>query len=168
MARVRGVIARSTAAGSRLSVTRIDLRENGRRAHLKDCVGHGHKGKGRNDYLVALAHAQREQSQMQAGGAGADGYGVLHAVIRSQLRFKGRKFRAQAEVRRAQNGGDGRDLRFGNVGRGKWNVRGHIALRLRAVAGQAVASGTGCLMSKPSSGTVASTRAMVSAAVPSP
>ena len=94
MARVRGVIARSTAVGSRLSVSGIDLRKDGRRAHLKYRVGHGHKGKRGKNHLVALADPQREQRQMQAGGAGADGHGVIHAVIRGQLRFKGRKFRA--------------------------------------------------------------------------
>ncbi len=34
-ARVRGVIARSNAAGSRLNVTRIDVREDRRRARRR-------------------------------------------------------------------------------------------------------------------------------------
>ncbi len=160
MARVRGVIARSTAVGSRLSVSGIDLCEDGRGAHLKYSVGHGHKGKGWKNDFVAIADSQREQRQMQAGSAGADGHGVLHGVIRGQLRFKGRKFRAQAEMGRAQDGGYGRDLRLGNVGRGEWNVRGHMRSGCNSPAG--CCRGTGCLMSKRSSGTVASTRAMVS------
>ena len=117
MARVRGVMARSTAGGIEIEGDAVDLRKDGRGAHLQDGIGHGDKSEGGNDDLVALADAQGEQSQMQAGGAGADGYGVGHGVIVGQCGFKGRQFRAEAEVRRAQNGGDGIDLRLGDVGR---------------------------------------------------
>ncbi len=153
MARVRGVIARSTATGSRLRVSGIDLREDRRRAHLEHRVGHGDKGKGRHNDFVALAHPQRQQCQMQAGGAGTDSHSVLNAVIRGQLRLERREFRTQAKIRRAQDGGHGRDLGLGDVGRGEWNARGHEGSGCAAFA--VCGSGTGCLTSRRSSGTEA-------------
>ena len=144
----------------------IDLRKDRRGAHLKHGVGHGDKGKGRQDDFVALADAQREQRQMQAGCAGTDGYSVLNAVIRGQLRLERRELRTPAKMRRAQDGSNGRDLGLGDVGRGEGNARGHE--RSGCAASARCGSGAGCLMSNRSSGTEASTRAMVCAAVPSP
>ena len=117
MARVRGVMARSTAAGIEVECHGVDLRKDWRGADLENRVGHGDKSEGGHDDLVALADAQRKQSEMQTGGAGADGYGVGHGVIGGQRGFKGRKLGAEAEVRRAQNGGDGIDFGLGDVRR---------------------------------------------------
>jgi hypothetical protein len=68
---------------------------------------------------------------MQTSCAGAHGYGVIYTVIqgviRSQRRFKGCQFGAQAEVRRAQNCRNGIDLGLGDVGRGEWDARVHLS-----------------------------------------
>ena len=106
----------------------IDLDEDRRRAHLKHRVDHGYEGKRGDDDLVALAHPQSEQSQMEARGAGTDGDGVGDAVVGGQLRFKSGEFRTQAKVRRAQNGGDCIDLGLGNVGRGEWECARSLAV----------------------------------------
>ena len=118
--------------GRRIEIERdgIDLGKDRRRATLEHGVSHSYKGERGHDDLVALADAQRKQRQMQTGGAGADGHGVIHGVIRGQRGFKGRELGAQAEVRRAQDGGDGIDLRLGNVGRGEWNTRWSSWLRV--------------------------------------
>ena len=96
----------------------VNLGKDGRGANLENCVGHGHKCKGGHDYLVAFADAEREQSEMETGGAGADGYGIGHGVISGQGGFKGWKLGSKAEVRRTQNCGDGIDFGLRDVRRG--------------------------------------------------
>ena len=94
MARVRGVMARSTAGRIKVESDRVDLRKDRRGAHLEDRVGDRDEGEGGHDDLVALADAQSEQSQMQARGAGADGDGVGHGVVGGERGLKGRQFGA--------------------------------------------------------------------------
>ena len=116
MARVLGVTARSTASGERLSVTGVDFSEDWRGANLENCVGYGDEGEGWDDDLVAGADAEGEQSQVQARGAGAYSNGVGDGVILGKFGFKGWEFRAEGQVGRAEDGGDGVDLGLGNVG----------------------------------------------------
>ena len=72
-ARVRSVIAASAACGSRLSVTRVDVREHRPRALVDRGVGRGDERERARDDLIALPHADRAQRQVQPGGAAADG-----------------------------------------------------------------------------------------------
>jgi len=67
----------------------VDLSKDWSSADLKNGVGHGDKGERRNDDLVALADAQREQSQVQSCGAGADGNSVGHAMEGGQRDLEG-------------------------------------------------------------------------------
>ena len=60
---------------------------------------------------------------MKAGGAGADGDGVGDGVVGGQSGFKRGEFGAEAEVGRAQDGSDGVDFGFGDVGRRERNGR---------------------------------------------
>jgi len=94
----------------------INLREDRRGAHLKNGIGDGDEGEGRDDHLVAFADAEDEQSQMKACGAGADGYCMRNGVICGKCGFEGGEFGTQAEVRSAENGGDGVDFCVCNVG----------------------------------------------------
>ncbi len=81
-ARVRGVIAASIAAGRDAERVRLDVDEDRGRAGQRDGVGRGGEGEGRDDDLVAGADAQRDQGQVQRGGAGVDG-NALRARRRS-------------------------------------------------------------------------------------
>jgi hypothetical protein len=96
----------------------VDVGEDGRSADVEDGVGDGDKGERGDDDLVAFTDAEDEQGQMKAGGAGADGYGVRDGVVLGQCGFKSRQFGAEAEVRGAQDGGDGVDFGVGDVGGG--------------------------------------------------
>ena len=111
----------------------IDLNQNRRSAHLKYGVDDGHEGKRGKDDLIALAHPKREQREMETCRAGTHGHRMIYTVIGGQLRFKGGELRTQAEVRRAQNRVDCRDLCFSDVGRGEWNARRSSSFRLRTV-----------------------------------
>jgi hypothetical protein len=89
--------------------------------HLEDRIGYGDESERGHDDFVALADAQGEQSKVQASGAGADADGMGHGVVGGQCCLKRRQFGTHAEVRRAQNGGDGVDLGLGDVGAGQLN-----------------------------------------------
>ena len=88
----------------------IELDEDRRRAHLKHRVDHGYEGKRGDDDLMALAHPESEQREMEARGAGTNGDCVVDTMPGCQLRFKSSEFRTQAKVRRAQDRADGCDL----------------------------------------------------------
>jgi hypothetical protein len=45
----------------------IDFGEDRRSTHLKHRIGNGHKGERGNDDLVAFAHPQHQQCEMQTG-----------------------------------------------------------------------------------------------------
>ena len=104
----------------------IDVGEDGRGADVEDGVGDGDEGEGGNDDFVAFADAESEQGHVQAGGAAADGDGVGDGVVVGEGGFEGGEFGAEAEVRRAQDGGDGVDFGFGDVGRAERDVRNHV------------------------------------------
>ena len=115
---------------------------------------------------------------MEAGGAGADGYGVGHGVIGGERGFKGGKFGAERQVRGAKDGGDGVDFGLGDVGGGERNGHGRLKSMVSHPSRDEAARwmghsrfqaiGVGCLINRPSKGTVVRTRAMVWAAVPLP
>jgi hypothetical protein len=47
-------------SGVEIERDEIQLNEDGRGAHLKDSIDHGHERKRGNDDLIAFAHTQRE------------------------------------------------------------------------------------------------------------
>ena len=67
-ARVRGVSARSTARGIQAQRVGLDVHQHGPGADVLDDVHAGHERVGRGDHLVARAHAQRGQREVQAAG----------------------------------------------------------------------------------------------------
>ena len=75
--------------------------------------------------LVAFAHPQHHQRNMQSGRTGADRHRVVHGVVSLQRALKSFKFRAEAEARRAQNSRNSFNLCLGNVGGGKGNRHSH-------------------------------------------
>src|ERR1039458_562174 len=60
------------AGGREVEGDGVDLRKDGRGADLEDRVGYCNECERGNDDLVAFADAEGEQSEMKAGGAGAD------------------------------------------------------------------------------------------------
>ncbi len=122
---------------------------------------------------------------MQSGGAAADGDGMGSGVVFGERGFEGGEFGSEAEMGSAQDGGDGGDFGFGDVGCGEGNVRGHRArdvrgrgihpemqiLRLAVLAQEDTSilnRGAGFLIRRLSRGTDVKTLAMVVAAVPLP
>lgn len=101
---------------SEIESDRIDVREDRRGADLQDGIGDGNEGEGGNDDFVAFADAKGEQGHVKAGGSAADGDGVGNGVIGGEGGFESGEFGAEAEVGSAQNGGDGGDFCFGDVG----------------------------------------------------
>src|ERR1035438_4867764 len=75
--------------------------------------------------------------------------------------LKGFELRAQAQSVGAQHASHGIDLRVRNVGCGKRDANRHSISASTGI-------GAGCLISRPSSWTVARTWAIVAAALPSP
>ena len=159
----------------------IDVGEDRCGADVQDGVGDGDEGEGRDDDFIAFSDAEGEQGHVQACGAAADGDGVGDGVVCGKGGFERGEFGAEAEMGCAQDGGDGGDFGFGDVGEAERDGRIQIRVLDLAVSELAVlrtcsqvsercrpVSGAGCLMRRLSSGTVARTRAMVLAAVPLP
>jgi len=96
----------------------VNFSEYGRGADLQYRVGHRDESEGRNDDFVAFTDVECKQGEVQAGGAGTDGYGLRDGVVGGEGGFKGGELRAQAEVRRAETSGDGVDFELGDVGGG--------------------------------------------------
>ena len=86
IARDRGVIAASTAAGSRLSVARIDVGEHGSRALEDEAVRRRDERDRGGDDLVALPQPEPVAEQMEAGGSARHGHGVRRTdALREEL-----------------------------------------------------------------------------------
>ena len=109
--------------GSEVEGNGVDVREDGRSANMQDGVGYCDEGEGRDDDFVAFPDAEGEQGHVQAGGSAADGDGVGDGVVCGECGFERVEFGAEAEVRSAQDCGDGVDFGFGDVGGGERNVR---------------------------------------------
>jgi hypothetical protein len=140
---------------------RVNVHKHRRRADLKHGVRYSYECKRRHDNLAALADAKSKQGQMQPGSAGTDSHCVGNRVISGNGPLEGIEFRAQTQPVRAQHRRHGIDFRACNVRCGKRNANRHAN-------SAPVGTGAGCLISKPSSGTVASSLAILTAAVPSP
>ena len=100
---VRGVIAASTAAGSRLSVLRVDVGEHGRRALVDRAVRRGDERVRRRDHLVAGADAGEAHAEVQAGRAGRDRRAVRRADRVGEQRLEARAGRPERQPARAQH-----------------------------------------------------------------
>ena len=87
---VRSVIAASTAAGSRFSVTRVDVGEDRRRTLVENAVRRGDERERRGDRLVARPETGEADAEVQPRRAARDrghegradplGEGVLEAL----------------------------------------------------------------------------------------
>jgi len=113
--------------GREVECDRIDIGEDGRGADLEDGVGDSDESEGWDDDFVAFLDAESEQGHVKAGGAAADGDGVRGGVVVGEGRFKVGEFGPEAEVGSAQDGGDGVDFCFGDVGRGERDSGIHSA-----------------------------------------
>jgi hypothetical protein len=120
---------------------------------------------------------------MQSSGAAANGDGVGDGVIFGEGGFERCQFGTEAEMRGAQDGGDGNDFGLGDVGCGEGNVRrGRVwdgrgirpemqILRLAVLAQDdtfILERGAGSLTKRFSRGMDVKTLAMAVAAVPLP
>ena len=76
MARVRGVIAASMAAGRDVEGGRVDVHEHRRAAGVVDGAGRGEERERRGDDLVARLQVERPERQEQRVGAAGAGDGV--------------------------------------------------------------------------------------------
>ncbi len=140
---------------------RVNLSKDRRGARQQHGIGHRDEcERGHND-LIARSDIEREQGKVQARRSGTDRDGMIHAVIGGESFFECAEFRTETEVWRAQDAGDGLDLLVGDVGSRQRNLHRHCDSCVAA-------TGVGCLMSRPSKGTVVSTCAIFSAAVPLP
>ena len=101
----------------------IDVGEDGYGADLKNSSGDGDESEGWNDDFVPFSDAESEQGHVQAGCAAADGDCVGDGVIGGECGLEGGQFGAEAEMRRAQNGGNSVDFGFGDVGRAERDLR---------------------------------------------
>ena len=84
MALVRGVIAASTAAGSRLKVSKVDVGEHRDGVGLDHCRRRRDERVRRNDDLVLGADARRQQRDSQRDRAVDDGDAVRATVHRGE------------------------------------------------------------------------------------
>lgn len=73
----------------------VTVDEGGLCAGVGDGVGGGGERQGGGEHHVAGPHAQREQAQVQGGGARRERYGVLHAGVARQLSLEGVDFGPQ-------------------------------------------------------------------------
>ena len=73
IARVRSVMAASTAAGSMFSVSRIDVHDHRRRAEVHHDLGGRGEGVGRDDHLVARLQPDGFERQVHRGRRRVDG-----------------------------------------------------------------------------------------------
>ncbi len=83
---------------------------------MKDGVSDGDEREGGNDDFVARTDIQGEQGHVEAGGAAADRDGMRDVVVFGERGFEGCELGTETEVRGAQDGGDGGDFSFGDVG----------------------------------------------------
>ena len=97
IARVRGVIAASTAAGSSVSRCRVDIGEHRRRAGHHDRQGAERRRKRRRDHFVAGADAERSQRERERIGARADADREAGAGRGRKLLFERRHFGTEDE-----------------------------------------------------------------------
>ena len=63
-----------------------------------------------------MTDVEGEKGEVEAGGAGANGYGVRDSVVGGEGGFKGGKFWAEAQMGGAKDGGHGFDFLLGYVG----------------------------------------------------
>ena len=88
-ARVRGVRTASTLARGEVAGAQLDIGEDRFGAGVADRVGGGDEGQRGHHHLVAGAEAERDQGQVQRGGAGTEGDGVLRADPLGEGPFEG-------------------------------------------------------------------------------
>ena len=94
---VRSVIRRSTSAGSRLSVTRVDLREDRCGAATRDRLGGRVERERRADHLVAGADPHRVEDEHERVGAVRTADRVLGAEVLGRLALERLDLRPEDE-----------------------------------------------------------------------
>ena len=97
-------------AGEALVAVRWVYVEDRAGTHGENHVARGGPRHGRGDHLVARADACRQQREVEARGAGRDGYGVGCADSACESFLEAADARAAGEPARAQAGGDLFDL----------------------------------------------------------
>ena len=97
---------------------RLDVHEDRRGAAVADAVGGGDEGVADRDDLVARLDADRQQRQVQGGGAARDRAGVGGADQGGEGLLELRDPRALADPAGAQGLGGGLDLFLADVGLG--------------------------------------------------
>ncbi len=105
---MRGVSARATRAGSRLSVACFDVDEDGPRPGLQDRERRERRRDRARDDLVARADPERAQRELEGVGAVRDRDGVLRAERRRQLGFERLALGAEHEPARVEHARHGR------------------------------------------------------------
>ena len=95
---VRGVILSATRSGSRLSVLRVDVREDGRRADAGDRLGRRVERERRADHLVARPDLERVQHEHDRVRAVRDADRLAHAEVARRLLLERADVRAEHEL----------------------------------------------------------------------
>ena len=98
---------------------RFHVRQHRGGPGVDDGVGRGREGQGRRDDFVARLEFQAEQAQVQGGGAGMHGNGMLRAAVGGKGLLEARDFRACAQPAVAQAVHNFRDVGFRNEGLAK-------------------------------------------------
>ena len=104
---VRGVSLRSTSAGSRLSVTGVDVREHRRRADSRDRLGGREEREGGADDLVAAADPERVEHDHDRVGPVRDADRLGHAEVLGGLALELRDVRPEDEAAVLEDGREG-------------------------------------------------------------
>ena len=114
----RGPMAASSRVGSMPKVSALDVDEHRAGAHRQHGVGGGDEAVADGDHLVADAHVQRAQGQLEGGGAARHGHGVRGAQGGPQLVLEGGHLGALQDPARAHDAGDGVGLGAAELGTG--------------------------------------------------
>lgn len=102
----------------RRRVQRLDIHQDRLRADIPDGVDGRDEGEGGRQHLVAGPHAQRGQGQVQRGGAGPHGHGILRAMTIREHAFEGAHHRTLGQPAAVDHAGEGRLFLFAEHGVG--------------------------------------------------
>ena len=97
MARVRGVIAASTAVQIEVDAVRLNVHDHGGRPRVNDHVDSGAERHGRCDDLVARPDPRRYQAEVEGRRAGVDRDAIWRTSVLPELILEPRDLRTGAE-----------------------------------------------------------------------
>jgi len=111
--------------GGQIECDGVYVRKNRLGMDMEYSVSDSDESERGDDDFVAIADAEGKQGDMKACGAAADGDGVGGAVEIGERGFEGSEFGSEAEMGSAQDGADGGDFSFGDVGSAERDRRSH-------------------------------------------